>query len=475
MTMNQTPLKNLIGASWVDGAGAAIDVVDPCTGETCASIREAGQELVDQAVASARQAFGAWRQTTEFERRALLRQLAGLVRRDLEPLAQDITREMGKPIGESRGEVSKLADAFEYYAEEAVRVYGRTIPNEARNVTSIVRYEPIGVVAAISPWNYPLELIGWKLAASLAAGCTMVLKPSEYTPSSAVRLFGLLAEAGLPSGVANLVLGAGTTGGQLTSHPGIDKVAFTGSGRTGAAITRGLAHALPVSMELGGSCPQIVTATANIDDAVAGCLRRGFRNAGQICIAINRVYVARAVHAEFVEKLAAAVGGLSVGPGTEDPDVGPVTNAEIQDRFLDHIADARDNGGTVVVGGTAIDRPGTWVQPAVVDNVNDQCLIATEETFGPVVGVTAFDDNDEAVELANGTPAGLAAYLYATDVSEIFEMGHRLDFGNVAVNNPDAGIMNAPYGGRKGSGHGYEHGPEGLHAYLNIKHMRIRF
>ncbi|VXB65450.1 aldehyde dehydrogenase [Citricoccus sp. K5] len=475
MTMNQTPLKNLIGASWVDGTGTATDVVDPSTGETCARIREAGQELVDQAVASARKAFGAWRQTTEFDRRALLRQLAGLVRRDLEPLAQDITREMGKPIGESRGEVSKLAEAFEYYAEEAVRVYGRTIPNEARNVTSIVRYEPIGVVAAISPWNYPLELIGWKLAASLAAGCTMVLKPSEYTPTSAVRLFGLLAEVGLPSGVANLILGAGTTGGQLTSHPGIDKVAFTGSGRTGAAITRGLAHALPVSMELGGSCPQIVTATANIDDAVAGCLRRGFRNAGQICIAINRVYVARAVHAEFVEKLAAAVVGLSVGPGTEDPDVGPVTNAEIQDRFLDHIADARDNGGTVVVGGTAIDRPGTWVQPAVVDNVNDQCLIATEETFGPVVGVTAFDDNDEAVELANGTTAGLAAYLYATDVSEIFEMGHRLDFGNVAVNNPDAGIMNAPYGGRKGSGHGYEHGPEGLHAYLNIKHLRIRY
>lgn len=475
MTFDPTPLKNLIGDSWIDGTGVSTDVVDPSSGKTCARILEAGKGLVDQAVAAAREAFGGWRQTTEFERRSHLRRLAVLVRRDLEPLAQDITREMGKPIGESRGEVSKLADAFEYYAEEAVRVYGRTVPNEAKNVTSIVRYEPIGVVAAISPWNYPLELIGWKLAASLAAGCTMVLKPSEYTPSSAVRLFGLLSEAGIPSGVANLVLGTGATGSELTSHPGIDKVAFTGSGPTGAVITRGLAHALPVSMELGGSCPQIVTATANVDDAVAGCLRRGYRNAGQICIAINRVYVARAVHAEFVEKLAAAVARMSVGPGVEDPDVGPVTNSEIQERFVEHVADARDKGATVVVGGTAIDRPGTWVQPAVVDNVTDKCLLATEETFGPVVGVTAFDGIDEAIEMANGTPAGLAAYLYATDVSEIFEIGHRLDFGNVAVNNPDAGIMNAPYGGRKGSGHGYEHGPEGLHAYLNIKHLRIRY
>ncbi|MFC7400933.1 aldehyde dehydrogenase family protein [Citricoccus sp. GCM10030269] len=475
MSVNVSPLKNLVGDTWVDGTGDTREVIDPSNGEVCAVIREAGEKLVDEAVGHARRALDSWRQTTEFERRTLLRSLAGLVRRELEPLAQEITREMGKPIGEARGEVSKLADAFEYYAEEAVRVYGRTVPNDSKNVTSIIRYEPIGVVAAISPWNYPLELIGWKLAASLAAGCTMVLKPSEYTPSSAVRLFGLLSESGIPAGVANLVLGAGETGRALTSHPDIDKVAFTGSGPTGAAITRGLVRALPVSMELGGSCPQIVTATANIDDAVAGCLRRGYRNAGQICISINRVYVSRQVHTEFVDKLAAAVRRLTVGAGIDDPDVGPVTNAEIRDRYMEHVEDAQEKGATVLVGGSTIDRPGTWVEPALVDNVSESCLLATEETFGPVVGVTAFDDIQEAIALANNTPAGLAAYVYATDVSEIFTIGHGLDFGNVAVNNPDAGIMNAPYGGRKGSGHGYEHGPEGLHSYLNIKHLRIRY
>lgn len=467
--------RNLIAGKWVTGGSAVVEVVDPATGEVVTRIPDTDAEGVDRAVAAARAALPMWRATSEFERAALLHALGSQVRGDIDGLAELITREMGKPIGEARGEVRKLADAFDYYAEEAVRVYGETIPNEQRGVTSIVRYEPVGVVGAITPWNYPLELIGWKLAAALGAGCTIVIKPSEYTPSSAIRLFGLLSPAGFPPGVANLVLGAGGAGRALAGHHDLDKLAFTGSTATGAAITRSMAKAIPASMELGGSCPLIVTASANIDEAVDGCLRRGFRNAGQICIAINRVYVHRSVHAEFVEKLTSAVAGLRVGPGMDDPDVGPVVNIEIRDRCARHVAQAVADGGRVTTGGAAIERAGTWFAPTVVDDVPPFTPLACQETFGPVVGVTPYDTTEEAVRLANGTDAGLAAYLYARDVEEVFTIGHALDFGNVAVNNPDAGIMNAPYGGRKGSGHGYEHGREGLRGYLVIKHLRIRY
>jgi len=468
--------RNLVGGRWVPGGDATVAVVNPADGQVLTTIPDTSEAGVDEAVRAARAALPAWRSTTPFQRAAVLHRLAAAVREDLGELARLVTLEMGKPLGEARGETAKLADAFDYYAEEGVRVYGETIPNEQAGVTSIVRYEPVGVVGAITPWNYPLELIGWKLAAALAAGCTIVVKPSEFTPSSAVRLFALLAGAGVPDGVANLVLGAGTAGRALASHPDLDKLAFTGSEATGAAITRSLAKAIPTSMELGGSCPQIVTASADVDDAVAGCLRRGFRNAGQICIAINRVYVHRDVHEEFVEKLTAGVAALRVGPGLEDPDVGPVTNVEIRDRCAAHVEDAVARGGRVRTGGTSVaDRAGTWVTPTVVDDVARDSLLVREETFGPVVGVVPYDTTEEVVELANGTDAGLAAYLYARDLGEVFSIGHALEFGNVAVNNPDAGIMNAPYGGRKGSGHGSEHGREGLHGYLQIKHLRIRY
>ena len=475
MTTTMPEPRNLIGGRWVDGGPATVPVVNPADGQVLTTTPDTAADGVDAAVAAARAALPSWRSTSPFERAGLLHRLAGQVRDNLDDLAQLVTLEMGKPIGEARGETAKLADAFDYYAEEAVRVYGETIPNEQGGVTSIVRYEPIGVVGAIIPWNYPLELIGWKLAASLAAGCTIVVKPSEYTPSSAVRLFSLLSPAGIPDGVANLVLGAGAAGRALASHPDLDKLAFTGSGATGAAITRSLAKAIPTSMELGGSCPLIVTATADLDAAVAGCLRRGFRNAGQICIAVNRVYVQRAVHAEFVDKLAAGVAALRVGSGMDDPDVGPVTNAEIRDRCTKHVDAAVADGGRVRAGGGPIDRPGTWFAPTVVDDVPPHSPLACEETFGPVVGVVPYDTTQDAIALANSTDAGLAAYLYARDLEEVFTIGHALEFGNVAVNNPDAGIMNAPYGGRKGSGHGYEHGREGLHGYLQLKHLRIRY
>jgi succinate-semialdehyde dehydrogenase/glutarate-semialdehyde dehydrogenase len=354
-----------------------------------------------------------------------------------------------------------------------------TFPNVQDGFLSVVEKEPIGVVAAVTPWNYPVELIGWKLAAALGAGCTIVVKPSEFSPSSAVRLFECLDRAGVPAGVANLVLGVVAPGQALVRHPLVDKVAFTGSAATGAAITRSTASAVPLSMELGGSCPLVVTASADLEEAVAGAVRRGFRNAGQICIAINRVYVHTDLYEEFVARVGKAVATLRVGDGLADPtvDMGPVTNPEILDKTAKHVADALERGARLVAGGSRLDHlaPGLFYAPTVVADVTPEMLLGHAETFGPVIGVTAFTDLDEAIALANGTEAGLAAYAYATDLAETFRLGRELDFGNVAVNNVDAGIMNAPYGGRKGSGYGYEHGREGLEGYLHLKHLRIRY
>ena len=469
--------QGYVGGAWVDADGPPVAVVSPLTGQSVAQVPDSDHGAVEAAVGAAADAFPSWRRTNPHRRAELLHEVGRHVAADVDAIAVEITREMGKPLDEARGEVRKLATAFHYYAEEATRVFGRTVPNEQDGYLSVVHKEPVGVVGAITPWNYPVELIGWKVAASLAAGCTIVVKPSEYTPTSAVRLFAALHAAGIPAGVANLVHGAGAAGSALVAHPGLDKVAFTGSARTGLAITRSTASAIPLSMELGGSCPLVVAPSASVEDAVAGTVRRGFRNAGQICIAVNRVYVHRPLHDEFVERLAVATAALRTGDGLEhaDLDMGPVANPEIQQRCAEHVREAAAGGAEVVVGGHAPDRPGTWYEPTVVDGVTPDMLLGHAETFGPVVGVTVYDDLDEAVALANGTEAGLAAYVYATSLEESLRLGQDLDFGNVAVNNVDAGIMNAPYGGRKGSGYGYEHGHEGLEGYLQLKHVRMRW
>jgi succinate-semialdehyde dehydrogenase / glutarate-semialdehyde dehydrogenase len=478
--MSTIPVRsNYLAGEWVAAGPPHVDVVNPATGEVTARIPDTDDEAVDTAVRAAKAAFGVWRRRSPFERAGVLHAVAREIESDIDAVAVEITREMGKPLDEARGEVRKLAEAFHFYAEETTRVFGHTVPNVQDGFLSVIEKEPIGVVAAVTPWNYPVELIGWKLAAALGAGCTIVVKPSEFSPSSAVRLFECLDRAGVPAGVANLVLGVVAPGQALVRHPLVDKVAFTGSAATGAAITRSTASAVPLSMELGGSCPLVVTASADLEDAVAGAVRRGFRNAGQICIAINRVYVHADLYEEFVARVGKAVATLRVGDGLADPtvDMGPVTNPEILDKTAKHVADALERGARLVAGGSRLDHlaPGLFYAPTVVADVTPEMLLGHAETFGPVIGVTAFTDLDEAIALANGTEAGLAAYAYATDLAETFRLGRELDFGNVAVNNVDAGIMNAPYGGRKGSGYGYEHGREGLEGYVHLKHLRIRY
>ena len=470
--------RNYIDGRFQEGDGTALEVRDPATGDVVARVPDSTEQDVDRAVSAARRAWDSWRWVNPRVRADYLHAAGDALAAARVQVAAAITREMGKPIPEATGEVEKLAKTFHFYAEEATRITGATLPNEEDGFTSLVEKEPIGVVAAITPWNYPVELIGWKLCAALAAGCTIVVKPSEYTPSAAIEVFRSLDAAKLPAGVANLVTGGGATGRALVAHPAINKVAFTGSGATGEAIFKTVSGVKPLSMELGGNCPLIVTARADIDQAVAGALRRSFRNAGQICIAINRAYVHADLYEEFVQRLAKAAAGLAVGDGLREDnvDVGPVTNVEILDRCERHVADARSKGARVLVGGARPDdrSVGNYYLPTVLADCTQDMLVMHEETFGPVIGVSPYDDLESAIERANSTPAGLAAYVYSEDLSEVFALGRRLDFGSVAVNNVDAGTINAPYGGRKGSGFGYEHGREGMEGYLQMKHVRVR-
>lgn len=474
--MNKT--RNWIDGVWTDHQGPTIDVINPATGQVVASQPDTPAEQIDAAVAAARAAFASWRTVNPSVRAGHLHAIADRVALRIDDLATAVTLEMGKPLDEARGEARKLVAALHFYAEEATRLRGSIVPNSDDGFSSLVEYEPIGVVAAIAPWNYPLELIGWKLGAGLAAGCTMVIKPSEYSPSSGVLLAECIAATDLPPGVINMITGAGQTGGALTQHPDIDKIAFTGSGATGAAIARGVAKATSLSMELGGSCPLIVTETADLAESVRGTLRRAFRNAGQICISINRAYVHADVYDDYLAALAEGATRLVVADPlqTPDADVGPVVNSEIFDRTSAHIADAVERGARVIAGGGPIAElaPGLFLQPTVVADTDQDMMIMHQETFGPVIGVARYTDLDEAIARANSTSAGLASYGYCRDLGQTFTLSKQLDFGNVAINNVDAGIINAPYGGRKGSGFGVEHGREAIDGYLQVKHTRIR-
>jgi len=478
MTVDR-PKGFFIDGAWTsEGEGDGFTVVNPATEQPIAWVGAAGKSVVDRAVAAARHAFPAWRDLGPHRRAALLLALAKVVDERRDAIARILTAEQGKPLDEARGEVAKVARTFEFYAGEAVRVLGQTIPNEDAGFLSLVEKEPLGVAAAIAPWNYPVELIGWKLGAALAAGCTLVIKPSEYTPLSAIALIGCVEAAKFPAGVVNLIQGAGKVGAALVSHPDIDKIAFTGSGAVGEAIFQTMGGIKSVSLELGGNCPLVVASSADIDAAVQGALRRGFRNMGQICIAVNRIYVHRSLYDRFTAALAEGANRLTLADGLERPDadLGPMTNTEGVAKVERHVADARSKGARLLCGGGRPEhlQRGHFYQPTVLADCTPEMLLMNDETFGPVLGVAAFDTLDQAIRLANAGPYGLAAYVYARDVTEIFTLTRALCFGSVAVNNVDAGIVNAPYGGRKRSGIGYEHGREGMEGYLALKHIRLR-
>jgi succinate-semialdehyde dehydrogenase/glutarate-semialdehyde dehydrogenase len=474
--------KLFIDGTWRRGEGDRIPVENPATGEIIGHIAAATPAEIDAAVTAARKAFKSWSRLPPVERSKALRRLGDAISAEADGMARTMTLEQGKPLNEARGEIVKLAEACHFYAEEAVRIHGEIIPNPTNDHESLVVREPIGVVGAITPWNYPAELIGWKLCAALAAGCTIIIKPAELTPFTALAVARMAQMAQIPAGVVNVLTGPGSKVGQaMVEHPGIDKIAFTGSSAIGLRIQQSCPTIKRLSLELGGNCPLIVTASANLDAAVKGAVRRSFRNMGQICIAINRIYVHRSIEAEFLQRLAAAAEKLVIGNGIERPDadLGAMASAEPLARTREHLTDALAKGARLITGGSAPEGEafarGYFFRPTVVAGCTHAMKVMSEETFGPLVGVMAFDSLDEAIERANDTPYGLASYVYSKDMDEVRTLSARLDYGNVAVNNVDAGIMNAPYGGRKQSGVGYEHGREGMLEYLNFKHIRIRY
>jgi len=477
------PLNNklFIDGEFVCGQGEAVSVENPATLQTIGHIARATVQEVDTAVASARRAFGSWSHTPAKSRAQALHRLGEAIAQDAETMARVMTMEQGKPLNEARGEINKLAEACHFYAEEAVRVHSVIVPGEAADTESQVHYEPLGVVGAITPWNYPAELVGWKLCAALAAGCTLVIKPAELTPFTALLIADKVRQAQIAPGVVNVLTGSGAVAGQaLVDHPDVDKIAFTGSSHTGLQIQQSCPRIKRLSLELGGNCPMVVSSQANLDAAVKGALRRAFRNAGQICIAINRIYVAQTVYEPFVQALAHAAEALRVANGLEvpDADMGPLASPAPLAKTQDHLQDALAQGARLVAGGKRPDgaafAQGHFFRPTVLADCHHGMRVMSEETFGPLVGIMPFDTLQQAVALANDSPYGLAAYAYTRDAGEMRYLARHLDCGNVAINNVEAGVMNAPYGGRKQSGIGVEHGREGMLEYFQFKHVRIQ-
>ena len=474
----------LIDGSWVESESREyVDVINPATEESFARVPRATENEAERALKAAERAFPAWSSLSAFARAEYLWRASDILTERREKIGRLMTREQGKPLKEAVGEVEKAVEMLRYYAEEGKRAYGQIVANSDPNDQSLIIKQPVGVVAALSAWNYPIELTGWKAAAALAAGCTIVAKPPALTPLSPLEYWRCLFDAGIPSGVINAVTGSGTEVGRyLVESPLSHKVAFTGSLEVGLAIQAQAKDTIKkISLELGGQCPLIVSKKCDLANAVKGAVRRSFRNMGQICIAINRIYVASEIYEEFVGKFKEETTKLVIANGLENPDadIGPMANLEGLEKTKHHIEDALNKGARLVCGGKqpagAQFAKGYFFEPTILADTTHEMLIMTEETFGPAVGVAAYDDLDEAIRLANATPYGLAAYACTDDLPEMNKLSQELQAGSVAVNNVDAGIMNVAYGGWKQSGIGREHGHEGLEEYLQLKHVRIRY
>ena len=473
-----------VGGRWLENDdGRWIDVENPSTLETIGRVAVSDEKNINDAIDAADRAFMGWSRVSPETRACVLFKASELVRERADYIAALMTKEEGKPLNEARGEVKKGADILQFYAEEAKRLHGERIPGFDPTTTSYIVYEPVGVAAAISPWNYPVELVAWKLGGSLASGCTIVVKPPSETPLSPAAFAECIIDAGVPEGVVNIVFGRGSkTGPVLVEHPKVEKVAFTGSTEAGKKIAAQCGqHMKKVSLELGGHCPFIVTEKADLEKAVRGATRRTFRNMGQICIAVNRIYVQRGIYDEFMKRFVEATSKLTIADGIRKPDadLGPMASKSGLEKTIEHVKDALEKGATLAYGGEKPEGPeyekGYFYKPTILSSATHDMLIMREETFGPAVGVMPFDTIDEAVTLANDTNYGLAAYVYTDDLHETDAFIHRLETGSVSVNNPDAGVINAPYGGFKESGMGYEHGKAGMMEYVKTKHVRVRY
>ena len=467
-------------ASYIDGnwvtapSGATITVDNPATGEPIGTVPRLGAAETRQAIDAAALAFEGWRKTTAKDRAIVMRRWFDLMIANLDDLARLMTTEQGKPLAEARGEVSYAASFLEWFGEEAKRVYGDTIPGPQADKRIVVIKQPIGVVACITPWNFPLAMITRKAGPALAAGCTVVLKPASQTPFSALALAELAQRAGVPKGVLNVITGsAQDIGGELTSNPGVRKLSFTGSTETGKLLMAQCASTVKkISLELGGNAPFIVFDDADLDAAVEGAIASKYRNTGQTCVCANRIFVQDSVYDAFATKLADAVRTLRPAPGL---DAGATQGPLIDDRAVrkveEHIDDALAKGARVVIGGRRHALGGRFFEPTVLADVTPAMVIAHEETFGPVAPLFRFHTDEEAIALANDTPFGLAAYFYGRDIGRVWRVAEALESGMVGVNTGIISTEVAPFGGVKESGLGREGSKYGIEEFLEIKYI----
>ncbi|WP_275199325.1 NADP-dependent succinate-semialdehyde dehydrogenase [Bradyrhizobium sp. CSA207] len=465
-----------ISGAWVSAQNAdTIKVTNPATGDLVGSVPSMTAGETRQAIEAANRAFPAWRAKTAKERSSILRRWFDLTMANQEDLAIIMTAEQGKPLSESRGEIAYAASFIEWFAEEGKRVYGDTIPPFTADRRIVVLKQPIGVCAAITPWNFPAAMITRKAGPALAAGCTMVLKPASATPLSALALAALAERAGVPAGVFSVITGAaGAVGGEMTSNPTVRKLTFTGSTEIGKHLIAQTASTVKrTSMELGGNAPFIVFDDADIDAAVRGAIASKYRNAGQTCVCVNRILAQDNIYDIFVARLSQAVrDNLKVGDGFEEGvTIGPLIDMAAVEKVEEHITDARSKGAKVAVGGKRHARGGTFFEPTVLADATPEMLIFREETFGPVAPVFRFKSEQEAIQLANDTEFGLAAYFYGRDIGRVWRVAEALEYGIVGINDGIISTEVAPFGGVKESGNGREGSKYGIEDYLEIKYL----
>lgn len=464
-----------IDGQWLEAEqNKSFAVINPATGETIAHVPSVSEQQVVKAVEAADQALQSWKQTTAKERSILLKKWYQLMIEHQEDLAIILSTEQGKPMTESRGEILYGASFIEWFAEEAKRTYGDVIPHDKRGRRLLVIRQPVGVVAAITPWNFPNAMITRKVGPALAAGCTVVIKPASETPLSALALVALAEEAGIPKGVINVVTGsAREIGGILTQHPLVRKVSFTGSTAIGKLLMQQCSSTMKkISMELGGNAPFIVFEDADLDKAVEGAIASKFRNSGQTCVCTNRILVQNSIYDTFVEKLAAAVAKLKVAPAFEPgAEQGPLINEKAVEKIQEHIDDATSKGAKVICGGQRHQLGQTFFEPTVLTDVTPDMQVAQDETFGPLAPVFRFTEEAEAIRMANDTEFGLASYIYTQNLSRAWRVSEALEYGMVGINEGLISTEVAPFGGIKESGCGREGSKYGIEDYQELKYL----